>query len=203
MRGKTVEIGKDLTWETDPITMVINNPMSGNRINNRLPFDVKFMEKYTEDIINGRHNSSSAFEYDYHERLFHYPDGIDQIEYTIEKLKKEHTSRRAIAITLDPNIDENKEDIPCLQLVQFLIRDGYLTMTVVFRSNDMLLAAGANMYALTCLQDYVRTRIGYPSLKNGTYTHVALVPHIYYKRDANYLMSGYREFIPYNKISSM
>jgi len=54
-------------------------------------------------------------------------------------------------------------------------------MKVVFRSNDMLTAAGANMFALVSLQKYIAKDLG---LKCGSYTHVSLVPHIYYVRDA-------------------
>jgi thymidylate synthase len=57
-------------------------------------------------------------------------------------------------------------------------------MKVVFRSNDILTAFGANVYGLTDLQKYIADSIGLPV---GKYTHIALVPHIYNKRDAPYL----------------
>jgi len=53
-------------------------------------------------------------------------------------------------------------------------------MKVVFRSNDMLSAAGANMFALAHLQKSVADRLGLPC---GSYTHISLVPHVYYLRD--------------------
>jgi thymidylate synthase len=53
-------------------------------------------------------------------------------------------------------------------------------MKVVFRSNDMLSAAGANMFALVHLQKYIADQLGLPC---GPYTHISLVPHVYYKRD--------------------
>jgi thymidylate synthase len=55
-------------------------------------------------------------------------------------------------------------------------------MKVVFRSNDMLTAAGANMFALVHLQQFIADKLGVPA---GPYTHISLVPHIYYKRDVN------------------
>ena len=77
-------------------------------------------------------------------------------------------------------IDEKLDDCPCLQLVQCILRDGKLAMRVIFRSNDMLTAAGANMYALVQLQKSIADRLG---VTCGTYTHISLVPHIYYIRD--------------------
>jgi Thymidylate synthase len=53
-------------------------------------------------------------------------------------------------------------------------------MKVVFRSNDMLSAAGANMYALARLQQHIAEAVG---VAVGAYTHISLVPHIYYMRD--------------------
>jgi thymidylate synthase len=53
-------------------------------------------------------------------------------------------------------------------------------MRVIFRSNDMLTAAGANMYALVQLQKSIADQLGLPC---GTYTHISLVPHVYFIRD--------------------
>ena len=45
-------------------------------------------------------------------------------------------------------------------VVQCIIRDNKLQMKVVFRSNDMLTAAGANMFALVHLQKYIADQLG-------------------------------------------
>ena len=45
----------------------------------------------------------------------------------------------------------------------------------------MLSAAGSNMYALACLQKHIADALNLPV---GTYTHISLVPHVYFKRDA-------------------
>jgi thymidylate synthase len=44
----------------------------------------------------------------------------------------------------------------------------------------MLTAAGANMYALVQLQKTIADALFVPC---GTYTHISLVPHVYYIRD--------------------
>jgi thymidylate synthase len=59
-------------------------------------------------------------------------------------------------------------------------------MKVVFRSNDMLSAAGPNKFALVHLQKHIADALGLPC---GPYTHVSLVPHIYYRRDMNDLQA--------------
>ena len=103
-----------------------------------------------------------------------------------QELGNTKESRRAVAITWNPPIDEKRKDCPCLQLIQCIIRKDSLIMSVVFRSNDMLTAAGANMYALVRLQEYISQTL---NVACGTYTHISLVPHIYFKRDISDIAS--------------
>ncbi len=189
-KGRVIETEDgEATVEYDEIAVRVENPLAEPLVSPCSRFSRKFMEKYADDLING---TSAVFEYDYHDRLFNWGDRlcsadgsplhIDQIEYISRKLGSSPVSRRALAITWNPLIDERLDDCPCLQLVQCLVRDGKLSMKVVFRSNDMLTAAGANMFALAHLQKKIADRLGIPP---GPYTHISLVPHIYYTRDVN------------------
>ncbi|HVP94909.1 MAG TPA: thymidylate synthase [Methanoregulaceae archaeon] len=178
----------EATLEFEEIAMKVDNPLTEPLVSPASRFQQRFMEQYAHDLLEG---SDSVFEYDYHGRLFLWGDhleylgktvAVDQVAYIIGKLSLSAKSRRALAITWNPVIDENLADCPCLQLVQCLVRDGRLQMKVVFRSNDMLTASGANMFALVHLQKMIADRLG---VVPGPYTHIALVPHIYYKRDIN------------------
>ena len=176
----------EATVEFEEIALQIDTPLAEPMVSPHSRFQQKFVEQYAKDLLQGSH---ASFEYDYHGRLFDWgerltvdskPVHVDQITYIIDKLRSSPNSRRAIAITWNPVIDEKLDDCPCLQLVQCIIRDGKLVMRVVFRSNDMLTAAGANMYALVSLQKFIADALGIPC---GTYTHISFVPHIYYIRD--------------------
>ena len=176
------------TVECDEIGIRVDEPLSLPMASPRSRFQQRFLEKYAHDLIHGTH---AEFEYDYHGRLFDWGESLsamgkevhtDQVDYIIKKLAAQQASRRAIAITWIPPVDESLDDCPCLQLVQCVVRDGVLGMKVVFRSNDMLSAAGPNMFALAGLQRHIAEALGLPC---GPYTHISLVPHIYYKRDAN------------------
>ena len=79
-------------------------------------------------------------------------------------------------MTWNPYVDEQLDDCPCLQLVQCLVRDGRLSMKVVFRSNDMLTAAGANMFALVHLQKYIADNLGLPL--RPLYPHLPGTPYL-------------------------
>jgi len=176
----------EATIEFEEIAMQVDTPLAEPMVSPHSQFQQRFVEQYARDLLQG---SKASFEYDYHGRLFDWGErltskgtdvNVDQIAYIIEKLRTSPKSRRAIAITWNPVIDEQLDDCPCLQLVQCVIRNKSLQMRVVFRSNDMLTAAGANMYALVQLQKHIADQLGVPC---GTYTHISLVPHIYYLRD--------------------
>jgi len=202
----------EATVEFEEVAMQVDTPLAAPMTSPHSRFQLRFVEQYARDLIEG---SKASFEYDYHGRLFDWGERlcssatavqlpnrrsvgelhlsrsytstgqgvhIDQIAYIVEKLRSSPQSRRAIAITWNPVIDEQLDDCPCLQLVQCVVRDKKLHMRVVFRSNDMLTAAGANMFALVRLQNHIAGRLGVPC---GTYTHISLVPHIYYLRDMN------------------
>lgn len=189
--GKKVMVNGVSTLETDETAMIVERPMDHPRFVRWLPFDQAFMDKYAKQILEGNHANKSQFEYDYHMRLYHWSTethDANQIRYIIDTLTKDPTSRRAVANTWNAVVDERVEDVPCLQLVQCTIRDGKLHTKVVFRSNDMLLAAGPNMYGLTELQREIAHVLSIKrgeEIECGTYTHISLVPHIYNERDAD------------------
>lgn len=169
----------EVTLQIEPLCIQIDTPMSEPRRSLSSSYQEEFLREYTDKVINGYEDSN--FTYDYHSRLH---DRVDQIEYMVQKVKETPTTRRAIATTWIPEEDELEPYCPCLQYIQ-LIRDGNkLDMFVLFRSNDMLSAFGCNAYALTTLLSVIAEECG---CSVGTYTHIAVVPHIYTERDKSEL----------------
>ncbi|MDH7593943.1 MAG: thymidylate synthase [Methanomicrobiales archaeon] len=184
--GVLVTEDGEATIECEELLIRVEEPESEPMVSPSSRFQRRFLERYAENLISG---SDSAFEYDYHRRLFDWGEElqkggnevhVDQIGYIVRKIREAPSTRRALAITWNPVVDESLKDCPCLQLVQCLLRGEKLHMKVVFRSNDMLSAAGANMYALVQLQRHIASLLG---VRTGSYTHISLVPHIYYIRD--------------------
>jgi thymidylate synthase len=167
------------TIECDPIYIKIENPLEESTISPKSNLKMLSARGYAKQIIEG---TQSTFEYDYHERLFNHQK-MDQIMYIKEKISKDKHTRRAVAITWIPEKDWFSEHVPCLQLLQCDVEsDNKLHMKVVFRSNDMLEALGMNMYGFIQLQKTISESLGY---KQGSYIHISLIPHIYYKRDVD------------------
>jgi thymidylate synthase len=182
---------KEHTIETDSITAYIDTPFRHDQLSKFAPQKEMAAKEYARQLIEG---SSNEFDYTYHDQLFKWSechlDGIkkahNQINYLIEKLKEIPESRRAVAIVFDPLKHQyTDKSVPCLQLLQLLYRSGKLDMRVVFRSNDMLMAAGLNMYALVHLQKLIADELDY---NVGSYTHIALTPHIYHVRDSDKML---------------
>jgi len=174
----------------EPLNIHIKDPFTDYMISPHNMFGERAMEQYVHDLLEG---TESDFVYTYHDRLFDYPKtegesfigdgdgrGYDQIEYIINKLKEAPSSRRATAITWFLPKDEISRNPPCLQRIQCFVREGRLNMHLEFRSNDMLSALGANMYALAHLQKKIADALGLPC---GWYSHTSVSAHIYYVRD--------------------
>ena len=91
-----------------------------------------------------------GFIYTYSERLQNY-QGRNQLNDIVNRLKQDMGGNRAVAVTFNPFIDNERDDIPCLQLIQAIVRDDKLILSVYFRSNDLYGAFPSNMMFLTYL----------------------------------------------------
>ena len=174
-----------VTRESEAIMLTVQHPDQDPRVHPLNQIKGQALDQYAHDLIYGGVNDEK-FDYTYWRRLFRYgadhPDQeqVDQFALMIEKLNEAPTTRRAQAITWDPRRDPQVSEVPCLQMIQATIRNNALNLKAVFRSNDILQAAGANMYALVQLQRELAAVLILPV---GTYTHIALIPHIYLTRD--------------------
>ena len=188
------------TWQADPITIVVDNPASPEYKHPKIPYGDQFYQEYIDEIVKGK--NVGHFDYDYYSRLNRYeayPEVLhdflpveltschqtNQIEYIVNKLRSQPTSRRAVAITWEPWKDcEGNESVPCLQELQFWMVQGKMNVEFPMRSNDILLALPQNIVGFTNLQMYIARQLG---VRIGKYYMRIRIPHIYDIRDANYL----------------
>lgn len=93
-------------------------------------------------------SNDQGFVYTYPNRILaHF--GTNQYVVMKERLLNAIGSNRAVAVTYDPGLDQDREDIPCLQFIQCIIRNKELTIHCLFRSNDIFGAFYSNMFFLT------------------------------------------------------
>lgn len=152
------------------------------------------LEKYAQQLISGE---NPGFEYTYGERLRSWAlpsfgkenegdegggdegnakEPVDQIDYVVRRLRANPNSRRASAVTWIPPVDTKKEEVPCMMVDDFKIREGKLHLAALFRSHDFAGAYPANLYGLTRLLEYVAERVG---AEPGSITTISCSAHIY------------------------
>ncbi len=131
------------------------------------------LEIYAEQFLS---DDKQGFVYTYGNRLRKHFEGIDQIKEAINRLKNCKESRRAISVTWDPPTDTQSEEVPCMILVDFKIREGKLHTTGLWRSHDIYGAWFPNAVGLTHLSRYVAGEVG---VEVGSLTIHSISAHIY------------------------
>jgi thymidylate synthase len=170
-----VEITDDRGSVTKEIlnTMVnIKNPMDSESPKGYFWTGEK-LDKYSEQFLS---SDKQGFIYTYGNRLRAHFDGIDQIQEAIGRLNNFKESRRAISITWDPTVDTKNDEVPCMMLVDFKIRDGKLNTTGLWRSHDIYGAWFPNAVGLSNLARYVAGEVG---SEIGMLTIHSISAHIY------------------------
>jgi thymidylate synthase len=155
------------------LMVVIEDPYT-DRIPKDTAWNEERLEEYAKQLISGE--NVQDFEYTYGQRLRNWNGEVDQIEYVIEKLKENPTSRRATAVTWVPPVDTKVSEVPCMIVDDFKIRNGKVHLTTLFRSHDFGGAYPANLYGLSRLLEYVADRVG---VEPGMITTVSISAHVY------------------------
>jgi thymidylate synthase len=97
----------------------------------------------------------------YASRLFDYAGvGRDQVEWVIQRLRSDPSSRSATITTFEPLIDSTY--IPCVSLLDFWIRDGAVEQVVYAHSIDFGAKGYGNLVELAWLQEHVASALDLP-----------------------------------------
>lgn len=153
------------------MTMVVREPLAEPMISRCVPCGPAELEQYRMEMLDGIMDFcvGRGWDYTYHERI------APQIPRIIQMLKQDGTTRQAFIDVRRPD-DIYRTDPPCLTSVFYMIRDGKLDCSVLFRSNDAVKATFMNAFALICLQKRIADKLG---VGVGTYTHRANSFHAY------------------------
>jgi thymidylate synthase len=135
------------------------------------------LEEYAGQLLSG---VNPGFEYTYGERLRAWSlpgvPPLDQIEQVIRRLKESSATRRATAVTWIPPVDTAKDEVPCMIVDDFKLRDGRLNLAVFFRSHDFAGAYPANLYGLARVLEYVASEV---AAEPGSISTTSASAHIY------------------------
>ncbi len=218
---KTIEFEAE-DGSDEIITIKVLHPLMEPQVSSGTFFGEKFTEAYKKQFLtltppraDGKHAT-----YTYWNRLEDFPvieDGIDhngdfysyligngdgggvkQISGIIQKLYNDPNSRRGVAVTWSPELDSESTEPPCMDLVQFVIRNGQVNMRCVFRSQDILSGLGENLVGCAAMLEYVTNEINDAleicdpdetpiTYGVGSLILISIIAHIYHRRDAHEL----------------
>lgn len=105
-----------------------------------------------------------------------------QFSYVINTLKSDMGSRRASMTLLKrEHLFPENQDTVCTYAINFNIEDGYLHMTVMMRSNDVIFGFTNDAFCFWNLYTFVYALLQdvYPTLKVGNYIHFTNSMHVY------------------------
>lgn len=104
--------------------------------------------------------------------------GVDgQIPAVIRALQQQSSTRKAVVqLFASSDIKVHHNDIPCTCTLQFLVREGKLSLYTSMRSNDAFKGLPHDIFAFTMLQELVARKLG---LIMGEYGHYVTSLHIY------------------------
>ena len=169
-------------WNTQQyecsMTMTVAVPLKEPMISKMFIGGPLELQQYTMEMLDGILDfevEKGNWSYTYHQRM---TEPVNQIQFVINELKRNPSSRRAVIMTRDVEKDCYSLDPACLQHIQYFIRGGKLYSKVLFRSNDALKATFMNAYALIRLQEKIANELG---VEMGSYVHRANSFHCYKK----------------------
>jgi len=100
-----------------------------------------------------------------------------QISAVIEDLQKRNSTRKAVVqLFSSSDLKAPHKDVPCTCTLQFLVRDGKLSLYTSMRSNDAFKGLPHDIFAFTMLQELVARKLGMPI---GEYGHYVTSLHLY------------------------
>lgn len=132
------------------------------------PERIKLMHKKyaTCDIVANYKISYGKLLYDY--------DGINQIDWVINKLKNKSTTKSATIAFHPPG----KDVLSCLSMLDFKLRSSTLLMNAIYRSQNIWSSQPGNILSLRKIQNHIANSLG---VKPGILSLFVMSAHIYEK----------------------
>ena len=166
--GKKINYRETELLEVLNLQLIINEPNANDEI----------VEKYGDkDVLeymrkNFETDENVGFGYTYKQRFFDY-QGFNQIENSLANLEKRENSMDAIFSTLIPK--EDVTHVPCLAMLQYIVRDETLIIIATFKSQDIGKKSYADYIEITKLFEPIKEKLGLQKMKiiaNITSAHI-------------------------------
>ena len=188
-QGRFVAPRGEKTYEVSPMMFTLQNPRDCTRLqkSRRINYAYAAIEKlsllhgvadpdtfcYYVPALDGLLNEQGVFGGAYGPRV------TGQLDYIYNLLAEDPETRRAVVTIYSSQHDHMREqDIPCTVSLQFLLRDGRLSLIANMRSSDVYLGLPYDIQQFTFLQQLLAYWL---KVEPGQYVHVAGSAHVYLK----------------------
>jgi thymidylate synthase len=166
-------------YDVSTLTVTVTDEPKGFSYPDYYPFNPQQLDDYKAQILN---DSQIDVKYTYGQRMRSW-FGVDQVEAVIEKILKEKNSPSGVISLWDVK-DHVTGGSPCLNHILIKVLENKLTLTALFRSNDMFGAWPLNISGLRLLQiqvlDELRKKsLDFETVEVGDITTVSESAHIY------------------------
>ena len=168
--------GADIMDEDQKLREIRNFYMSIASVDENDPILQKYADKKRIELMKDKYATCGLvgdYKVDYGSRVFD-NHGVNQLEWAIKRIINKPETKSATFSLHEPGEDM----LPCLSLLDFKLRDGYLDMTSVYRSQNTFWSMPGNMLALYKMQCDVVQGVG---CKIGKIELVVASAHIYHK----------------------
>ena len=135
-----------------------------------------------QDEVPELHHENS-----YASRLYSYMGKKNQVDWLVDRLRSNPTTRSAAITMFEPLTDEGY--IPCVSLLDFQENAGQLNMTAYCRALDFGCKAYVNLVMLRLIQNDIAEKVG---MKCGKLTLLVKSAH-FYLRDRDKVLKILRE----------
>lgn len=178
--------GADIMDEDQKLREIRNFYMSIASVDENDPILQKYADKKRIELMKDKYATCGLvgdYKVDYGSRVFD-NHGVNQLEWAIKRIINKPETKSATFSLHEPGEDM----LPCLSLLDFKLRDGYLDMTSVYRSQNTFWSMPGNMLALYKMQNDVVQGVG---CKIGKIELVVASAHIYHKdfKVVNHILS--------------
>lgn len=168
--------GTDIMDEDQKLREVRNFYMTIAHIDEKDPILQKYADKKRIGLMKEKYATCGLvgdYKVDYGSRVFN-NHGINQLEWAIKRIRNKPETKSATISLHEPGEDM----LPCLSLLDFKLRNGFMDMTAVYRSQNTFWSMPGNMLALYQMQSDVAQGVG---SKIGKVELVVASAHIYHK----------------------
>jgi len=123
--------------------------------------DIEFLTRYVKRAPEFS-DDGVQWRAGYGPRLRDWDGTVDQLAAVVAELQANPESRRAVISLFDPSNDlVPTKDVPCTNWLQFVLRDGVLSLAVTVRSNDLFWGfSGINTFEWSVLHEMVASWLG-------------------------------------------